>query len=258
MGKTQTVQYQNKNSLSFAEYGNPNGYPILIQHGLIASIKGAEVFNRLIQSDARLICMARPGYGESSPYEMKTIGEWGELVSVLVDHLRLTHFDVLGMSSGAPYAYAIGFKFPDKARNLYIFSGIPALYDDEVLAFWPFEVKKDASIAEMQKLAHDLFFSNLSPEDLANLDITDSMMNNCFGPGQDFRLRVLDWGFRLSDIKQPVFMRHSKTDESVPFKTAVLTAQLLPDCRFDAKENEVHFSPETLDDFIKTTIVPCL
>jgi hypothetical protein len=44
----------------------------------------------------------------------------------------------------------------------------------------------------------------------------------------------------------------------VPFKTAQLTAKLLPNCRLDAKENDVHFSPETLDDFIKTTIVPCL
>jgi pimeloyl-ACP methyl ester carboxylesterase len=254
----QIVLYKNKYALSYAEYGNPNGYPILIQHGLIASIKGAGVFNRLIQSDARLICIARPGYGESSPYEMKTIGEWAELVGVLIDKLRLTRFDVLGMSSGAPYSYAIGCKFPDKARNIYIFSGTPALYDDEVLAFWPYEVKKDTGIAEMQKLAQDLFFSNLSNEDLTNLDITDSMMNNCFGLGQDFRLRCMDWGFRLSDVKQPVFMRHSKADESVPFKTAELTAKLLPNCRFEAKENDVHFSPETLDDFIKSIIAPQL
>ena len=93
---------------------------------------------------------------------------------------------MLGTSSGAPYAYALGYKFPDKARNLYIFSGIPALYDEDVLAFWPYAVTKDAGLAEMQKLAHDLFFSNLSKEDLANLDISDSMKNNCFGLAQDF------------------------------------------------------------------------
>ena len=255
---TQTVLYKDKHALSYAEYGNPTGYPILIQHGLIASIQGAAVFDRLVQCGARLICTARPGYGESSPYEMKNIGEWGELVSVLVDQLKLTRFDVLGMSSGAPYAYALGYAFPDQARNLFIFSGIPALYDDEVLAFWPYEVKKDASVAELQKLAHDLFFSNLSREDLDNLDISDSMRNNCFGLAQDFRLRVRDWGFRLSEVKQPVFMRHSKIDESVPFRTAVLTSKLLPDCRFEAKEHDVHFSPETLDDFIKVTILPQL
>lgn len=258
MGITQIAQYKNEYSLSYAEYGNPNGYPILIQHGLIASIQGAAIFDRLIQSGARLICTARPGYGESSPYEMKHIGEWGDVVSVLVDQLRLTRFDVLGMSSGAPYAYALGYNFPDKARNIYIFSGIPALYDDEVLAFWPYEVKKDAGIVEMQKLAHDLFFSNLSKEDLTNPDISDSMRNNCFGLAQDFCLRVRDWGFRLEDVKQPVFMRHSKMDDSVPFRTAELTAKLLPNCTFEVKDNDVHFSPETLDDFIKNTIVPQL
>jgi glutamate/tyrosine decarboxylase-like PLP-dependent enzyme len=32
------VEYQNGNVLSYAEYGDRNGYPILVQHGLIASI----------------------------------------------------------------------------------------------------------------------------------------------------------------------------------------------------------------------------
>jgi len=34
----QTLSYKGENSLSYAEYGDKNGYPILIQHGLIASI----------------------------------------------------------------------------------------------------------------------------------------------------------------------------------------------------------------------------
>ena len=33
-----TAVYKNGNLLSYAEFGDPNGYPILIQHGLIASI----------------------------------------------------------------------------------------------------------------------------------------------------------------------------------------------------------------------------
>jgi pimeloyl-ACP methyl ester carboxylesterase len=250
----QIALYKNGNSLSYAEYGDKNGYPILIQHGLIASIHDDYFFDRLIKLGTHLICIARPGYGESSPYMMNNMAEWGDIVSVLVEELQLTQFDVLGMSSGAPYSYAIGYKFPDKVRNIYIFSGIPALYDEKILSFWPYEVKKDANIAEMQKLAHELFFSNLSKEDLTKFDIKDSMMNNCFGIAQDLKIRCMDWGFRLSDVTENVYMRHSKYDNAVPFITAEMTSRLLPHCKLEIRENDVHFSNESLDDYISTVM----
>jgi pimeloyl-ACP methyl ester carboxylesterase len=251
----QIVKYKNGNSLSYAEYGDKNGYPILIQHGMIASIRDHHLFARLIASGTRLICIARSGYGESSPYPMKNMAEWGEIVSVLVDELKLSQFDILGMSSGAPYSYAIGYKLPDKVRNIFIFSGTPALYDDNVIAFWPYPVNKQASITELEKLAHELFFSNLSKEDLTKNDIKDSMMNNCFGIAQDLQLRCMDWGFKLSDINEYVYMQHSRADNAVPFITAEITSKLLPHCRLVIKENDAHFSDELLDNFIKTAMV---
>jgi pimeloyl-ACP methyl ester carboxylesterase len=250
----QIIQYANGHSLSFTDYGDKNGYPILVQHGLIASIGDYDLFNRLLESGARLICIARPGYGASSPYAMKAMAEWGNIVSVLVDELKLSQFDVLGMSSGAPYSYAIGYKLPDKVRTIFIFSGTPALCDDRILALWPYPVNKNASIGELQSLAKDLFFSNLSAEGLLRDDIKDSMMNDCFGIAQDFKLRCNDWGFSLSEVKALVYMQHSKEDDQVPFVVAEMTAKLLPNCRFEAREKGEHFSKEILDDFIKTAM----
>jgi hypothetical protein len=80
------------------------------------------------------------------------------------------------------------------------------------------------------------------------------MMNNCFGIAQDFKLRCKDWGFSLSDVKAFVYMQHSKEDNQVPFITAQMTAKLLPNCRFEAREKGEHFSDEILDDFIKTVM----
>ena len=248
------IQYHNGNSLSYAEYGDMNGFPILIQHGLIASIKSFDLFEPLLRLGTRLICIARPGYGESSPYKMKNIAEWGSIVAFLVEQLELSQFDILGMSSGAPYSYAIGHRLPDKARNIFILSGTPALYDETVVSHWPWEVKKNASIAEMEKLAYELFFSQVSPQDAANDDIKDSMANNCFGIAQDFTLRGMHWGFDLSEVSENVWMRHSKADHSVPFITAELTSKLLPNCRLETKETDVHFSTAVLDDFIQTTM----
>lgn len=251
----QTLFYKNGNRLSYTDYGDKNGYPILIQHGLIASIDDYHLFDRLIQAGARLICIARPGYGESSPYEMNSFMEWAEIVSVLVEELKISQFDILGMSSGAPYSYALGYGLSDKVRNIFIFSGIPALYDEIVLQHWPYEMARDKDIIFMEGLAHQLFFSHLSQDDLQKNDIRDSTMNNAFGVAQDLCLRTMDWGFRLSDIKTPVFMRHSKADDNVPFETAVRTAELLPHCTLELLETGPHFSEEALDEFIKTTLL---
>lgn len=248
------VLYRNGNALSYTDTGDQGGFPILVQHGLIATIEDVYLFDRLLQLGTRVICIARPGYGESSPYLLKALGEWAEIASAVIDDLQLTQFDVLGMSSGAPYSYALGYKFPGKVRNIFIFSGTPALYDEQVRTHWPYPIQPNADIGEMKKLARDLFFSNLSDTDLKRKDIHDSMQNECFGVGLDLQLRGKDWGFRLSDINANVFMQHSRMDSNVPCVTAELTAKLLPNCELEIKESDVHFSEEALDDFIQTTM----
>jgi pimeloyl-ACP methyl ester carboxylesterase len=249
----QMIRYKNGNTLSYTEYGDKNGYPVLLQHGLIASITDYHLFDSLINSGNRVISTARPGYGESSPYPMSNIAEWGKILSILVDELQLTQFDVLGMSSGAPYSYAIGYKLPYKVRNIFIFSGIPALYDDRVIAVWPYPVDKNADIPSLEKLAKELFFTHLSPEALSHNDIQDSMRNECFGIALDFKLRCNPWGFLLSDISVPVYMQHSKTDN---FAAAEITSKLLPNCHLEIRESGDHFSKELLDNFIRSTILP--
>ena len=251
-----TIQYAHGATLSYAVFGSPGGFPILIQHGLIASIRSAHLFERLIETGARLICSARPGYGESSPYPMKDVGEWGEITAVLADELNLPSFDVLGISSGAPYSYAVAHQLPERVRNVFILSGTPALYDENVQSHWPYPLDRAASLAAMQSLARELFFANLSPADLASDDIRDAMRNDAFGVGLDLKIRCRAWGFDLSEVKARVVMRHSRADESVPLITAQRTANLLSDCALEIRETDAHFCQEVLDDFICTRIAP--
>ena len=103
-----------------------------------------------------------------------------------------------------------------------------------------------------------MFFSNLTEADLSRDDVKDSMMNDCYGIALDLRLRCNDWGFSLSEIKVPVHMQHSKTDDQVPYITAEMTAKLLPGCHLHPKEHGLHFSAEVLDDFIGTVIAPLM
>jgi pimeloyl-ACP methyl ester carboxylesterase len=252
----QSYFYRPNQRLSYAEYGPQDGFPLLIQHGMIASIEQADLFERLIQRGARLICMARPGYGDSSPYAMDSFAEWAQIAGGLIEFLRLERFDILGISSGAPYAYAIASQLPEQTRNLYIFSGIPALYDEAVRAAWPYPTVVDQTQAQAEALAHELFFANLTPDDLSQPPIRDSLRNHGFGVAQDLILRFKAWGFRLSDVRAQVFMRHSKTDDSVPYPTAVRTAALLPHCQLELLESGPHFSKDALEAFIDRTMLP--
>lgn len=251
-----TALYKNNYLLSYADFGDPAGFPILIQHGLIASIQHTHLFDRLVQSGRRLICIARPGYGGSSPLELPNVAAWADLVSVIVDDLNLARFDVFGISSGAPYSYALGWKFADRVRDIFILSGTPALYDENVLALWPYPDNRRAGIPELQKLAYALFFAHLPPEALSSADVQDSMQNDCFGIALDLKIRCHPWGFSLPDVPSRVTMRHSRFDRAVPLAAAELTAKYLPDCRLDIRENDDHFSQAALDDFIITLITP--
>lgn len=249
-----TLPYHNHHTLAYADYGDPGGYPVLVQHGLIASIREAGLFNQLTALGARVICVARPGYGASSPYRMKNMAEWGEIAAVLVDRLQLEQFDVFGISSGAPYAYALGQRFPERVRHIFILSGTPALFARAVQAHWPYPVNPQAGLPELQALAEELFFAHLPPAALAAADVRDARMNACFGIAQDLHLRCSDWGFRLEELIPPVLMRHSRADAAVPWITAQITAGLLRSCQLELTENAEHFSQAVLDDFITTTL----
>lgn len=78
----QIIRYRGKNTLSYSEFGDGNGDSILVQHGLIASNSDDHLSEYLTIAGKRVICIARPGYGESSSYRMKYVAEWGEIVSI--------------------------------------------------------------------------------------------------------------------------------------------------------------------------------
>ncbi|MBN1247256.1 MAG: alpha/beta hydrolase [Anaerolineae bacterium] len=249
------VTYNDGQTLAYVETGDPEGTPVLIQHGMIASILDIDLFEPLARAGARVIAVARPGYGRSSPRAIRTIGEWGAIVAGLVDDLGLVgpvgRFDVLGISSGAPYAYAIGHALPGRVRNLFILSGTPALDDPEIQARWPYPLTPEATLPELQALAKDLFFSHLTDADLSRNDVRDAMVHNAFGIALDLQIRCRDWGFPLADLRVPVIMQHSRADPQVPFVTAEMTARMLPNCRLTVVEGGDHFSPQLLHSFIE-------
>jgi hemolysin-activating ACP:hemolysin acyltransferase len=63
---------------------------------------------------------------------LNDILEYGNIISKLIEALSIKQFDVLCSSAGAPYGYAIGNVCNNETRNIYVYSGTPALYDKEI------------------------------------------------------------------------------------------------------------------------------
>ncbi len=237
------------------DLGPLTGFPIVVHHGLIASICDTALFASLVAAGRRVLLLARPGYGNSTPVVLPDIAGWGELAEAALDALHVRAFDLLGISSGAPYAYALAARCPARTRSVFIFSGTPALYDARVAALWPYPLDTAASLADLQPLARSLFFAGLSPAQAQEPAIVDASAHNCFGIALDLRIRCRAWGFDLRDIGASVFMQHALDDTSVPFATARITASLHRRCHFDARDSRDHFSHELLDAFLRQTVL---
>ncbi len=258
----QTIRVDEGCTLAYTDYGDKKGYPVLVHHGLVGSIIQPDMEERLRGKGVRIISIARPGYGESSVCEMKSYADWAAMMMPLVAALGLSKFDVLGMSAGTPYCYALGALMPDKVQRIFIYSGLPAMCETDVMNTYPNlqNVKKEyafyrqSSLEQIAKSLYEMYLAPLPEEVLALDDFRDSMANNCLGMAREAKLQSLDWGFVLKDVRQPVFMQHSKTDEEAPFAAAMKTAALLPDCALHTLENAPHFSEETLTAFFNEMI----
>lgn len=120
----------NGQEVAVAEYGDPNGQPVLALHGapdsrLIYSI--ADVPARA--QGLRLICPDRPGYGRSSPDRDPTLERRASSLHVLADEFALERFAILGVSGGSPYAIALAARMRLRCTALALVSPIGPIAD---------------------------------------------------------------------------------------------------------------------------------
>ena len=96
---SRTFSLSNGRKLGYADYGDPNGKPILYQHGLPGSRIEATRYHDLGKElGLRIISIDRPGHGWSSPSEKfgaRTVKSWAEDVNELAEGLGLDEYAVM-------------------------------------------------------------------------------------------------------------------------------------------------------------------
>jgi pimeloyl-ACP methyl ester carboxylesterase len=106
-GPTQMVATQDGRKLTYLEVGDPHGPLVIHNHGGPSSRFEARLFaNSASKNRVRLICVDRPGIGQSSPQETRTYSGWAADLTTIADGLGYHEFGVTGWSEGGPWALA--------------------------------------------------------------------------------------------------------------------------------------------------------
>lgn len=256
-------ELKNGKRLEYRIYGDITGYTILGCHGLIGTVEMDGFDEQIAGLPANYILIARPGYGESDYYTMSSVFEWTNAVGEFMDALNIERCDVIGMSAGAVYAYALAAAFPGRVKSLYMYSGLGAIYKQDVLDCYQKteEVKnqvalfQNGSVEEIADFLNNYYIKPMSKEMLENRAVMDSICNNCLGMAQTTSLEFKSWGFRIEDVTQLVELFHSRADEEAPYSMAKKTMEHLQNAKIHTYEGEPHNSDVIMADIMKKLII---
>jgi pimeloyl-ACP methyl ester carboxylesterase len=272
--QTTMVQLQNGRRLAIDEYGDLNGTPVFFCHGWPSSRSMATLTEDAARDlGVRIISPDRPGINESGFQEQRTLLDWPVLLQELAAQLGIGKFRVLGISGGAPYAFASAWSMPEQVEAIAVVSGVPPIAelqgDDGLLRLYRWML---ALYRKQPRLLRNCFYLarpfasrriplRLRPTILRLLQPCDAAVlrdsrafEACFesqrrawrasarGVMVDAEIYARPWGFALEEVQTPVRLWHGKTDRSFSYYLAEHVAQRLPNCRARFVDGAGHYS----------------
>lgn len=263
--------------LTYAEFGNPDGYPVFYCHATPSSRLeplsiGNDVFSEL---GLRVICPDRPGMGGSDFQKQRGFSDWPEDVNFLAEAIGLNKFSVLGISGGGGYAAVCAAKIPEKINNVVIASGSWRINSEAVrkIGFpmnlmWgmtiytpillPIIIKSMTKMisqapngdVEENSAPPNTYFPHADHAVMAQpgrMEITQQIMEEVIrqgtqGPAWDYRLCVREWDFDLAEIQIPMVLFHGEQDRNYPLELVQRVAKDLPSTKLLTYPNDGHLS----------------
>jgi pimeloyl-ACP methyl ester carboxylesterase len=258
-------------SISYLEYGDTSGTPVVYCHGHPGSrLEWAsfDLNDKVSEYGIRLIAIDRPGTGNSDYIAGNWLDTWPEDMIQLVNHLGVDSFGVLGVSGGAPYALAIASKYPERVSRVVMVSGMGPKNAPNMkngLA-WNY-AKVPSSIRKMMlgltkmgtEKDPDLFtekmIESLSQPDAALLTaypklskgilehgFAEALKNGTKGVSHEAYVYKKKWPFELKDIRSKVYLWHGTQDANVPYSVGEYLTEELPNCVAVFAEGEGHLT----------------
>lgn len=272
-----TIRLPDGRALAYAEYGDPQGAPVMLFHGLPGTRRSWGLLpGEPFPPTLRIIAPDRPGYGGSDPRPDRTLIDWAEDVAALAENLDLTRFGIVGVSGGGPGALACAFKMPERVVRVGVivgpaptdapgvFAGMSGLNRFFLRLAWraprlsalntrliALVIRRDPGryIRLMQRKVHNVDRTVLAQpgvRDMLVRDFAEALRRGGQGMVDDMAANHgRPWGFALDQIEAPVQFWYAALDRSVPPAMGKYLAEQVPGSEFNLIENAGHLWPLT-------------
>jgi pimeloyl-ACP methyl ester carboxylesterase len=248
-------------ALCVHEGGDPDGFPIVMQHGSPSGGLLYEAHSTLARDhEIRLLGYDRPGYGGSTRRYGRTVADCVRDLEAIADTFELGSYATWGISGGGPHALACA-ALCDERLVATACLGSPAPYDARGLDWYADMGENNVDEFERaargeEELRHllesatpalldadpaglaDAWAGLLGAQDaealrgpLASYLVESERHGLGAGPDgwvDDDLAFVEGWGFELASIERPVLVLHGEDDRFVPVAHARWVADAVP------------------------------
>lgn len=257
--------------LSWYEYGDPKGRPVLTLENQGASMPDHTLFESWYrQHGLRMILIVRPGYGISTYKPNYQFKELGEDILYLCNHLKVSKPPMAAYCGGGPYALSAAAHYPDLFDRLGLLGTTLAIEHFEIDKLEPlhrmclqisrrdprlFMLLGRLGVRGVQKAPekfYKLFAKGLSSPDKALFDNPDLLARTIkrtqrshFQGARVMMEEYLNYlkplGADLNKIVIPIVQWHGETDSIISIDGARSLAADLPNVHFRSFPEYGHF-----------------
>lgn len=260
--------------LCYAEYGDPEGLPLLYFHGWPSSrLQGFPLEGVCRELGVRLIAPDRPGVGQSDLVPGRTLQDWPPVVAELADSLGIEKFLVMGVSGGGPYAVATAAALPERVIRAAVVCGAPPLaeFSDRSEMMLPYrallKIRPHAPFLIPAILRFSHWASTYPPTEppmswilkwtseadqkalsgAESFETVTRSFREGISPGTkgvqlDGDVYTSDWGIDFPKISVPIEFWHGEEDRNIPFSMVKEYASWIPTAEAHYFPGEGHYS----------------
>jgi pimeloyl-ACP methyl ester carboxylesterase len=223
--------------VTFVAAGPDDGFPIVYCHGAIGSPRwqAPGLLAALERLSIRYLVVNRPGFGGSDPAPGRTVADHADEVGELMTGLGHHRFSVVGVSAGAPYAFACGWALADRLVALAAVS--PLGPPDGPGASPSLRYKVPLVPYGSPRVGPALANLSLRALGLQRQTCAQAMID-------DYLVCRRDWGFDPADLRIPVTLWHGRGDRLVPLGHTLALAAAIPgsEARVDRRGGHFFYS----------------
>ncbi|HYO19525.1 MAG TPA: alpha/beta hydrolase [Dermatophilaceae bacterium] len=274
--RKQSLVLEDGRSVCFAEWGDPQGFPVFSLHGTPGGrLDRHPDESRYVAAGVRLVTYDRAGYGLSDRLPGRSVVDCVGDVAAIADHLGIGRFSVTGGSGGGPHSLAVAARLGERVVRARCSVGIAPFGLDDLDFFagmdplnvtefsWAVDGEQQLVpelTRELQEMGERVALdpSKLLGDDWA-LDEADRAVLSRSDMGEMIRESTQDivrggvwgwvdddlafvkpWGFDLSEIAVPVEVRYGSRDVLVPAGHGAWLGRNVPGAVVVVEEAEGH------------------